>query len=349
MTSEGNRVARRVTRRDFLGFAAAGVGAAISGACRSSSGGLGDRSDVQQRRRGRVDPIALGVYRPNMEEVALAGGAIDSYATDVGRYPAFTTIYAEWYDHPPFPATVADIHLSRGCAPVLTWQPWHHGAGPTQPDYALSTIIAGHHDTFIRRWAHEAATWAKPFYLRFAHEMNGHWFPWSAGVNNNTVAEYAQAWRHIHAIFQEESTTNAKWVFCPNEGPQTSNIARFYPGDNYVDWVAIDGYNWGTSRADTDWRSAYNIFEGAYRTLSQLTNKPMMIGEIGCTELGGDKVEWIREGFLKELPTRFPRVKAVLYFDHAQDGTDWRISTSRDALDAYREVVGSPLYRGRLP
>jgi beta-mannanase len=349
MTGEGKEVIRRVTRREFLGFMAAGAGAAISGGCSRSSGGARSRTPGQRRQYSHVNPIALGVYRRNMEEAALAGEAIDSYATDVGRYPVLTTIYAEWHAYPPFPTRVADLHLSRSRALMLTWQPWHHEAGVTQPIYALSTIIAGDHDAFIRRWANEAAAWAKPFYLRFAHEMNGHWFPWSAGVNNNTAAEYAQAWRHVHAIFQEENATNVKWVFCPNEGPQMSNIAQSYPGDAYVDWVAIDGYNWGSSRADTVWRSFYFVFDVAYRTLSQLTTKPIMIAETGCTELGGDKAAWIREGFLSDLPTLFPRLKAVIYFDCAQDGTDWRIGTSRGALDAYREVVTTPLYRGRLP
>ena len=41
-----------------------------------------------------------------------------------------------------------------------------------QPDYALREIIAGKHDAYIAQWARDAAAWGKPFYLRFAHEMN---------------------------------------------------------------------------------------------------------------------------------------------------------------------------------
>jgi hypothetical protein len=30
---------------------------------------------------------------------------------------------------------------------------------------------------------------------------------------------------------------------------------NLYPGDAYVDWMGVDGYNWGTSQVGSKWRA----------------------------------------------------------------------------------------------
>ena len=69
----------------------------------------------------------------------------------------------------------------HGAIPLLDWNPWDAGAGgsPSQPDFALGRIIAGDYDAYITEWATGARNWGHPFFLRFAHEMNGDWYPWS--------------------------------------------------------------------------------------------------------------------------------------------------------------------------
>ena len=69
-------------------------------------------------------------------------------------------------------------------------------------------------------------------------------------------------------------------------------VAR--PGDEYVDWVGIDGYNFGTAKSGMSWRSFNETFKGTYDIVTGLTSRPVMIGETGSTESGGDKAAWIR-------------------------------------------------------
>src|SRR5436853_485094 len=83
----------------------------------------------------------------------------------------------------------------------LAWLPWVTTGGVGRPAYALRAIAAGEHDAYVREWARAAAAWGGPLYLRFAHEMNGDWYPWSVGVNGNTSADYQAAWRHVVDIF----------------------------------------------------------------------------------------------------------------------------------------------------
>jgi hypothetical protein len=48
------------------------------------------------------------------------------------------------------------------------------------------------------------------------------------------------------------------------------------------------------------------------------------------------------------LPARFPRLRAVVWFDQNKE-TDWRVNSSDAALAAFRTVAASPIYRGHLP
>ena len=73
-----------------------------------------------------------------------------------------------------------------------------------------------------------------------------------------------------------------------------------------------------------------------------------MIAETASTELGGDKAKWITQGLLTDVPSRFPRVRAVVWFQENKE-TDWRVNSSSSALAAYRKAASSSTYQGRLP
>lgn len=271
---------------------------------------------------------------------------LNDFVSMTGKTPAVVNWFQDWSGG--FVREYFEDVSRRGATPMVTWEPKNYsrsGSAVNQPDYALRTIIAGKHDTYIRNYARESAAWGKPMYMRFAHEMNGDWYPWAAGVNGNTSAEYVAAWRHVHDIFRQEGATNVRWVWAPNHAfSGTTPFAELYPGDAYVDWVGIDGYNWGGS----GWTSFADIFGPSYRTLAQMTNKPMMIAETASAEAGGDKAAWIRQALLKDVPYNFPRVKAVLWFNIDLE-RDWHVNSSPKSLIAYKEVVSSPLYQGRLP
>ena len=72
--------------------------------------------------------------------------------------------------------------------------------------------------------------------------------------------------------------------------------------------------------------------------------KPMMIGETASTEVGGSKAAWITDLLTRQLPQRFPKVHALVWFDKRWDGMDWPISTSPAARDAFRHAIAAPRY-----
>ena len=121
--------------------------------------------------------------------------------------------------------------------------------------------------------------------LSFGHEMNGNWYPW--GTSQATPAEFVAAWRHIHDLFAAAGATNVIWVWNPNIVNPMPNVelAPFWPGSAYVDWVGITGY-FATTGPDT--------FAGVYgptiTEVRQFTSKPIIIAET-AVETGPDEVD----------------------------------------------------------
>ena len=249
-----------------------------------------------------------------------------------------------------FPVGEFDNIRSHGSIPFFSWgsQSIPLASNLSQPNFQLADVIAGAHDAYIRSWATAAKNWGKPFFLRFNWEMNGSWFAWMEGVNGNQPGESVAAWRHVHDIFTEVGATNATWVWCPNVDPDNSfrDLAPLYPGDAYVDWTGLDGYNWGTNPARPDrWRSFDELYGTTYNEIvtAIAPSKPMIVSEIGSTEFGGSKAAWITN-MLKRIPAAYPKIRGLLWFEKYDDGMDWPLATSSSAAGAFAEGIRSSAY-----
>ena len=232
---------------------------------------------------------------------------------------------------------------THGSIPLVTWEPWLYTQGVNQPLYSLQKITSGVHDDYLTQWAQASRAWGQPYFLRFAHEMNGNWNSWSERVNGNQPGGYIQAWRHVHQLFASQGATNVSWVWSPNVVYSGSApLKDLYPGDAYVDWVAMDGYNWGTVSGH-QWQTFAQVFQQTYTELLALTSKPLMIAETASAEQGGNKASWITDAFSVQIPHTFPRVKAVVWFNENKE-TDWRIESSAAAQAAFAHAVSSNIY-----
>jgi Glycosyl hydrolase family 26 len=269
---------------------------------------------------------------------------LDAYQGSAGgKKPAVIMDYRDWAHTPDFPSDFGDLAVSRGATPMLTWEPWDYTGGTTQPAYRLSTISAGSWDTLIRRWATQVKAWGKPLLLRFAHEMNGTWYPWAEGVNGNAAGQYVPAFRRVVSLFRSVGATNVTWVWSPNTVfAGSAPLTRLYPGDAYVDWTALDGYNWGTNAA-SGWQTFEQVFGPSITQVRALSGRPFMLGEIGSAEEGGDKAAWITD-FFGRMAAR-PEIRAFVWFNHAKEA-DWRIQSSDASRIAYANAVAAPRYLG---
>jgi endoglucanase len=142
-------------------------------------------------------------------------------------------------------------------------------------------------------------------------------------------------------VFRDAGAWNVRWVWCIDAGLGKVALNRIYPGDDYVDWVGIDGYNWGLQHPESGWRSFDDIFSVAYRALCRLSQRPVMIAETASVELGGDKAAWIANTFAA-LPERYSRVRAIAWFNELRPDGDFPVDSSPEALAAFREAIAAP-------
>ena len=244
-----------------------------------------------------------------------------------------------------FPSTPFESLRTHGAIPVFGWSTSSISEGTHDPKFSLAKIIHGRYDGYIRSFATAAAAWGHPFFLRFNWEMNGNWFPWAEGVNGNRPGQYVAAWRHVHDIFTSVGATNATWVWCPNID-RNRKLRELYPGNRYVDWTCLDGYNWGTSYSWAHWASFRNVFASSYGAVRKVApGKPMMLGEVASTDFGGSKAAWIKE-MLSSLPHVFPKVRALIWFEVNDRGTHWPIETPASAEKAFARGIRNPIYAG---
>ena len=215
----------------------------------------------------------------------------------------------------------------EGRLPMISWQPH---------DQPLSLIASGRYDTYIRSWAQGARAHGGTLYLRPFPEMNGDWVSW-----NGDPEAFKAAWRRVVGLFQLEGAENVRFVWSPNltDSPRTgaNRLENYYPGEDYVDVLALDGYNWGDSREWSTWRSFEEIFAEPYERVSALGSQPIWLAEIASAETGGNKGAWVR-GMLASRA--FPRIEAIVWFDENKEN-DWRIDSSQESLFAFREALAS--------
>lgn len=268
----------------------------------------------------------------------LAGAELDEVARISGESPS-TVLFYEDFQQPP-PLAEMNAVRARGAVPLITWEPWAWGGGLTQPAYALDRIAAGDFDAYITQWGQALASWGQPVQLRFAHEMNGNWYPWAEGVNGNQPGDYVQAWRHVHDVVAATGASNVAWVWSPNV-PYfgSTDLAGLFPGAAYVNVVALDGYNWGTSASWSSWMSPEDLFAPGMAQLRTLApGLPILIAETASAEAGGSKAQWNTD--LVSYLAAQPDVVGFVWF-HLQKETDWRINSSDTSAAAFNAALAA--------
>lgn len=211
-----------------------------------------------------------GMARLEPDDGALFGLNLDwgtetaaAAAEALGRTPA---VWVQFARFPLDDGSVANLDAfieqvaAVGGHALITLEP-HDGLDAVTDEAAtdLAELLGGY-------WTeHGVAT-----FVRFAHEMNGSWYPWS-----QRPAAYVAAYRRVAEVVHERSPASAM-VWAPNQGsgypfsggqfgaaPGSSEeaaldtdgdgrltsaddpYAPYYPGDDVVDWVGMSLYHWG--------------------------------------------------------------------------------------------------------
>jgi signal peptidase I len=285
--------------------------------------------------------LRFGVAEPNASTADL-----DLVSREVNEYPS----YLQWYQDfgSTFDMTRIAATRAKGVTPIITWEPWIAANGVNQPAYRLSALAAGDHDAYMGSVADQLIAAGNPaIYIRFAHEMNGNWYPWSESANGNASGQYVTAWRHVVDLFKAKGVTNVEWVWAPNIPYSGSTpMSGLYPGTAYVTRTGIDGFNFGSKGSPYTWVRPWDIFGSGLGALAYVApDKNILITETASTETEGanSKATWISDVvyYLNHWGDgKAQRVEGFIWFDMNKE-TNWRIDSSDAARQAMRSALAT--------
>jgi hypothetical protein len=257
-------------------------------------------------------------------KAAFAQTDVAAFESLLGRKLAVRETVFEWGMAWPDSRTLDDH--AKGRIPMISWKGTN-----------LADVLSGSQDALIRERARGAAALGFPIFVRWAHEMNGDWYVWG-----RQPAAYVSAWRRIHEIFRQEGADNVAWIWAPSM-PQ-GNWDAYYPGDDNVDWIGGDNYNWGTCREGSGgWRAFTTMFKD-YHDHFAGKGKPMLLTEVGSAEQGGSKGAWLTDAqaAIKSLPA----YRGWIHQQYSDGMCNWKIDSSSSSLDAYRRLAADPYFNG---
>lgn len=152
--------------------------------------------------------------------VAVSPFELDDWQKATGLQPDLCMVFESWSRQ----RTLAD-HLEKAKsfghdAIAVTWEPWSptpvgttaEDQGRMQEQWRAESILDGDHDEYIDNFARALRDSRMTVYLRFAHEMNGTWYPWYHDPDM-----YVAAWKYVrNRVRSERNAWNVKFVWSPN-------------------------------------------------------------------------------------------------------------------------------------
>ena len=214
--------------------------------------------------------------------------------------------------------------ITHGHVPVISWGCDQTGVNS---DHLIASGDPGE-DAIIAATAQALKQYPGPVMLRWFWEFNQ--------LNKNQACrgdaggkptqavynDFIGAWQHIYNVFQSVGATNVVFVWNPGSYSTGGNNDPhgYYPGNGYVDWLAVDIYQNGTS---STFVQDFDLFYSDF-SLNPYGSKPLMVGENGSPNFSQYSVEaqaTYLQGVLAAIQAnRYPMLKAYDYFD--SQGTD---------------------------
>jgi hypothetical protein len=310
-----------------------------------------------------LDPAQryFGMYT---EQAPFNWATFDAAASSVGRSQSMVGYFGGWDED--FRANAVTRAWERGLMPMLTWESRPIGSANDvvdEPEYSLPRIIAGDFDAYLTKYAQDVVATGLPLAIRLDHEMNSIWYPWSeqtgsgASINGNSPGDYVKMWQHVHDIFEAQGANQyVIWVWSPNiinnlpsalQGIET--LQGLYPGDAYVDWVGVSGYQRPPYKTDNTSTFSYT-YDRTLDQLRQITDKKILLAEVGASETGGTKPAWITSFFQGFDPGVNDDVIGFAWFNLAVSTyvsgelatNDWRVTSRANTLEAFRQGIADP-------
>ncbi len=293
------------------------------------------------RRTPTPTPVATITPAPTIPSLQW-GAYVGDSATDlanfeglVGRPVNIQATFTGWQDSFPDSSITNNVG-PRGKTLLIFWE---------STGYTEAQMTNGSLDSYITLFADQARAYGYPVILAPWPEMNGDWNDWGGTVGADSAQGFIAMWQHVHNIFTATGETNVKWAWDVNNESYPSTpgnaAAVYWPGSSYVDYVAVDGFNFGSNSSSSQWRTFAQVFPPSLMTQLASYNKPLYILSTGAMA-GPDKASWITDGFGTRSATfikNYPLVSGWVWFN--QNGADgnWLVNSDPNSLTAFRQAI----------
>jgi beta-mannanase len=304
--------------------------------------------------RAKFEPAGDKVYHgaslPDTWEENGLRRQIQSYNAAAGKKISVVTWFASAYENgrrttwsQNYASSLARVKRV-GALSLIKFSTQDYAYASTRRAAELKQISLGAWDEYFKDAAQTVRGFGSPVFISINHEMNGTWYPYSQAYpgSRTTAADFVAAWRRIVKVFRDNGASNAAFVWSPNV-PDIGGVpfASYYPGDDVVDWVGVSFYSGNTPDGLDTIYNAYSM------------KKPFFITEWATgpdqsrhnRAFPGDAA-WIKQ-FFSALNTRYPRVKAISWFnwDKEKDGeSNYTLARLPDQSRVYAQDIAAPRY-----
>jgi parallel beta-helix repeat protein len=321
----------------------------------------GPRHAAPSGRSWRQPATSVGLVLLLVGGLSLSAKALDPAAPAAPTFPR-TLLGAGAWDGSGTAAQQAatrrlEAAIGRPLAIAHSFVPWGKGLG-RQPAANVaagrtplisfgkggnpSEVAAGEHDPYLKSLARSVAELGGPVLLRYAWGMDGA----RSRRSSTSGTTFVAAWRHVHDLFAAQGV-RAFWVWSPNAeafAGVRGGVDRYWPGDDYVDWIGANGFNWYGCKDRTGWKDFGSIFQ-AFHDWGSARAKPLIVSETGTVEdpaRPGRKRDWFLDA-ARVLGQSMPRIRAVVYSDRG-GRCDLRPDTSAPSMEGFVRFARDPFF-----
>ena len=275
--------------------------------------------------------------------------AVQAFQALVGRNVRATRDYLSWDS--PFPAAFEQGLVAQGTTIVLsvatrtiskTIIPWATIAAATP----VSPV-----GIQMKSWADRIRDFGSPIWVTMQHEPE-------VSVNNlhGSPADYIAAWRNWVSVFRAERAVNVRFMFITTAFGYTVKstdrryVPAWYPGDDVVDGIGVDAYNWYpcTAHVAKAWVSLAKVIEAQRLFSLAHPAQELWVTEYGAIEDPANpthRAQWIADVEAMFTQPLYSRYRGVVYFD-LKATCDWRLETVPATLAAFTTMGADPYYAG---
>lgn len=184
-------------------------------------------------------PCYFGVWDPSSVNWQTADGNPVGTWDGAAKFSATTVKSVSYFNAwlGPFPTVLDQLAAAHSATVYLNLEPWNTWGGLPNP--SLADIAKGAADSYLTAIGNAIKAGGTDVWVTFAHEPNGTWYPW--GIQAVTPAQWQAAYKHVATVIRAAAGGHAKMVWCPNNN-DVGPVTPYYPGRQYVDIHAFDGY-----------------------------------------------------------------------------------------------------------